>query len=148
MDDCRGEKLTGRIIQCVIHLHQTPGPGFLESVYRRALLIELRKQNLATEVEKEVVVFFDNQDVGRHRLDLLVEGQVILELKTVEALSRAHYAQVRSYLKATRLGIALLINFADDRADFRRVEPHDEISSISQISPSPVLTLLANQSGR
>jgi GxxExxY protein len=121
-DSYRGDRLTGRVIQCIIHVHQTLGPGFLESVYRRALLIELRKQDLTTEAEKEVVVYYDGRKVGRHRLDLLVEGQLILELKTVEALSKAHYAQVRSYLRATRLNVALLVNFADDRADFRRVE--------------------------
>ena len=113
-------QLTEHIIQCVIQVHQTLGPGFLESVYRRAMLFELRKQGLATEVEKEVVVLYDGHEVGRHRLDLLVEGQVILELKTVEGLSKAHYAQVRSYLKATGLEIALLVNFAGERADFPR----------------------------
>ncbi|HEX2165886.1 MAG TPA: GxxExxY protein [Longimicrobiales bacterium] len=96
-------KLTGRIIQCIIHVHQTLGPGFLESVYRRALVIELRKQKLTTEAEKEIGrsrkgnrVYYDGQEVGKHRLDLLVEGQVIVELKTAEALGKAHYAQVRS----------------------------------------------------
>jgi GxxExxY protein len=116
-----GEELTGRVIRCVIRVHQTLGPGFLENVYRRALLIELRKNGLATETEKEIVVYYDGQEVGKHRLDLLVEGQMILELKTVEALSKAHYAQVRSYLKATRLDTALLINFATALADFRRI---------------------------
>jgi GxxExxY protein len=116
------DRLTERVIQCIINVHQTLAPGFVERVYRRALLIELQKQNLNTEVEKEVVVYYHGQVVGRHRLDLLVDGQVILELKTVEALSKAHYAQVRSYLRATRLDVGLLVNFADDRADFRRVE--------------------------
>lgn len=117
-----GDELTGRVIQCIIHVHQTLGPGFVESVYRRALLIELGKQDLKTETEKAVVVYYDRQPVGKHRLDLLVEGRVIVELKTVDALSKAHYAQVRSYLRATRLSVALLVNFADDRADFRRIE--------------------------
>jgi GxxExxY protein len=67
------------------------------------------------------VIYHDGHEAG-HRLDLLVEQQVILELKTVEALSKAHYAQVRSYLEATRLELALLINFAGERADFRRIE--------------------------
>jgi GxxExxY protein len=116
------DTLTGRVIQCVIVVHQTLGPGFLESVYRRALLIELRKQNLATQAEKEVVVYYDGFEVGKHRLDLLVEGQVLVELKTVETLSKAHYAQVRSYLRATDLDMALLVNFAGHRADFRRIE--------------------------
>ena len=122
MNHFRGEKLTERIIECIIHVHQTIGPGFLETVYRNAMIIELRKRGLATEVEKEIVVCYDEQEVGRHRLDLLVEGQIILELKTVEALSKAHYAQVRSYLKAAKLRLAFLINFSDSLADFRRIE--------------------------
>ena len=118
----RSDELTGRVIQCIIRVHQTLGPGFLESIYHRALLIELRKQNLATDDEKEVMIYYDGHVVGRHVLDLLVEGQLILELKTVEFLGKAHYAQVRSYLKATRLDLALLVNFASDRADFRRIQ--------------------------
>ena len=118
----RGDRLTRRVIQCIIQVHQTLGPGFVESVYRRALLIELRKQDLATEAEKEVVIYYDGQKVGQHRLEFLVERQVIVELKAVEALSKAHYAQVRSYLRAARLDIALLVNFGTDRADYRRVE--------------------------
>lgn len=122
IDGYRSDKLTGRVIQCIIHVHQTLGPGFLENVYRRALLIELRKRDLTTEAEKEIVVYYDGQEVGKHRLDLLVEDQVIIELKTVEVLSKAHYAQVRSYLRAALLDVALLVNFADDHADFRRVQ--------------------------
>jgi GxxExxY protein len=121
-DGYRGDRLTRRVIQCIIQVHQTLGPGFLESVYRRALLIELRKRDLATETEKEVIIYYDGQTVGRHRVDLIVEGRVIVELKTVEALGKAHYAQLRSYLRATRLYKGLLVNFATDRADFRRVE--------------------------
>ena len=122
IDPVAGDRLTERVINCIIHVHQTLGPGFLESVYRRALIIELRKQGLVAEAEKEVIVYYDGERVGRHRLDFLVEQRLILELKTVESLSKAHYAQVRSYLKAARLDLALLINFADSRADFRRVE--------------------------
>ena len=116
------ETLTGSIIWCIIHVHQTLGPGFLEGVYRRALVIELQRLGLATEVEREVAVYYDGQEVGTHRLDLLVQKQVILELKTVEALNKVHYAQVRSYLKATGLRLALLVNFAQERAVFRRIE--------------------------
>jgi GxxExxY protein len=72
------------------------------------------------EVEKDIVVLYDGLEVGRHRLDILVEGRIIVELKTVEALSRAHYAQVRSYLGATGHPVALLVNVASDRADQHR----------------------------
>jgi len=117
-----GDRLTEAIIECIIKVHQTLGPGFLESVYRKALLIEMRKCNLGVQDEKEVIIYYDGEEVGRHRLDILVEGKVIVELKTVEELSKAHYAQVRSYLKATNLTVALLVNFAKEKADFRRIE--------------------------
>lgn len=114
-------ELTRRIIGCVIRVHQGLGPGFLENIYRRAMAIELRRAGLSIGVEREVVIYYQGEEVGRHRMDLIVEGQVILELKAVDALSKANYAQVRSYLKATGLQYALLVNFAGDRADFRRV---------------------------
>jgi GxxExxY protein len=116
------DQLSELIIACVIRVHQTLGPGFLESVYRRALLVELAKRGLLTEVEKEVIIYYDGVIVGRHRLDLVVEARVILELKAIESLSKAHYAQVRSYLKAARLRLALLINFAGHKADFGRID--------------------------
>ena len=114
--------LTQTIIEGIIQVHQTLGPGFLESIYRRSMVIELTKRQLTTETEKEIYIYYDGQQVGRHRLDLLVEGSVIVELKTVEQLSRAHYAQIRSYLKATGKRVALLVNFAKEKADFRRIE--------------------------
>ncbi len=77
---------------------------------------------LEAVTEKEVVIKYEGEEVGKHRLDILVEGKVILELKTVEMLSKAHYAQVRSYLKATGLKTAMLVNFSKERADFRRIE--------------------------
>ena len=116
------DKLTETIIECIIQVHQTLGPGFLESIYRKSLLIELRKRDLTVETEKEVTIYYDGQEVGKHRLDLLVAESRIIELKTVEALSKAHDAQVRSYLKATSLSVAILVNFAVERADFRRIE--------------------------
>jgi len=116
------DKRTELIIQSIIRVHQILGPGFLESIYRKALMIELRKQGLNVETEKEAVVYYEAEEVGRHRLDIVVGDRIIIELKTVEELSKAHYAQVRSYLKATGLKIGLLVNFAKEKADFRRIE--------------------------
>jgi GxxExxY protein len=104
--------LTHRIIEAIIKVHGVLGPGFVESVYRRALLIELRKRNLAVSTEVEVEIAYDGQVVGRHRLDLIVDNTFIVELKTVDGLAKAHYSQVRSYLRATGLPLALLVNFA------------------------------------
>ena len=115
-------ELTNTIIECIIKVHKTLGPGFLESIYRNALKIELQKRNLNVEMEREFLIYYDSQEVGCHRLDILVENRVILELKTVNGLDASHYAQVRSYLKATNRKLALLVNFSRERADFRRIE--------------------------
>ena len=116
------DSLTERIIPCIIKVHQTLGPGFLESIYRNALIIELDRFGLRAKMEKAIPVYYEGTEVGRHRLDILVEDVVILELKTVEHLGKSHYAQIRSYLKASGLKVGMLVNFAKDRADFRRVE--------------------------
>jgi GxxExxY protein len=115
-------EITEQIIKAVIKVHRTLGPGFLESVYQNSLLIELENQGLRIEAEKPIVVTYEGRPVGNHRLDLVVEERIIVELKAVEDLSQAHYAQLRSYLKASRLETGLLINFAKEKADFRRVE--------------------------
>jgi|SRR5688500_18565298 GxxExxY protein len=115
------DKITERIIGCSIRVHQALGPGFLENIYRRALMIELSSRGLFTEFEKEIPVYYREREVGKHRLDCLVEHVVVVELKTVERLSEAHYAQVRSYLKAAELEIALLINFSSESLDYRRI---------------------------
>jgi GxxExxY protein len=114
--------LTGRIIEAIIRVHQVLGPGFLESIYRNALCLEFAARGLRFDDEQEVVIYYEGHVVGRHRLDLIVEDEVILELKTVDDLSKSHYAQLRSYLKATGKRTGLLVNFASEKADFRRVD--------------------------
>ena len=114
--------LTETVIQSIIRVHQQLGPGFQESIYKNALIIELAKRSVSFETEKDVVVYYDGHVVGKHRIDVFVEGQLILELKTVDQLAGVHYAQARSYLKATGGELALLVNFAGEKADFRRVE--------------------------
>ncbi len=118
----RGDSLTETIIQCIIEVHRELGPGFLESVYRKALVIELQRNNLNVEEEKEIRIYYKEALVGTHRLDIVIENLVIIELKTVESLSKAHYAQIKSYLKASGCKIGLLVNLLNDKADFRRIE--------------------------
>lgn len=116
------EALTGKIIEAIIRVHQTLGPGFLESIYRNALVIELRRRDLLVDQEHEIPIDYEGILVGKHRLDLLVERRIVIELKTIEAFGKAHYAQLRSYLKAMGQHIGILVNFALEKADFRRVE--------------------------
>ncbi|MEK6622631.1 MAG: GxxExxY protein [Planctomycetota bacterium] len=116
------EELTDKVINACITVHKALGPGFLESIYHNALKIELGRRNLVVESEKEVKVKYLGIEVGTHRVDLLVEGEIVVELKTVEDLNKKYYAQVRSYLKALDKEIGLLVNFADFTIDVRRVE--------------------------
>ena len=115
-------EITEKIIKAIIRVHQSLGPGFLERIYHNALIIELTRQGLHVESEKQIEVYYESELVGTHRSDLLVENQVIVELKTVEELRGVHCAQLRSYLKAAELRAGLLVNLAKDRADYRRVE--------------------------
>ncbi|MFA5393192.1 MAG: GxxExxY protein [Candidatus Ratteibacteria bacterium] len=115
------EKLTGKIIECAIKVHKKLGPGFLESIYQAALPLELVKQGLKVETQKEIKVFYDGKEIGLHRIDLLVEGQVIIELKTVNDFDDSHLAQLLSYLKASGLKVGLLLNFAKAVLKIKRV---------------------------
>ena len=116
------EALTSKIIECVIKVHQVLGPGFLESIYRKALVLELRRAGLHVEFEKEVLVFYFEQEIGKHRLDLLIEKKIVVELKNVDFLHPRYYAQVKSYLRAAGCHVGLLVNFASNKAEFKRIE--------------------------
>ncbi|MGB0766946.1 MAG: GxxExxY protein [Phycisphaeraceae bacterium] len=105
------EALTQRIIGAAIEVHRSLGPGFLESIYETALEIELAKRGLKVDRQLAVTVYYDDQPVGLHRLDMLVEGLVVLELKAVKELDPVFFATVRSYLKAMHLKRGLLLNF-------------------------------------
>ncbi|MFZ1932908.1 MAG: GxxExxY protein [Thermoguttaceae bacterium] len=96
------DDLIHRAIGCMIEVHKQLGPGFLESVYRRAIAVELQEQGIPFETEKKVELRYKKKRVGVHRLDLLVADELVVELKTVDDLHKKHYAQVRSYLKAVR----------------------------------------------
>ncbi len=116
------EKLINKIIGCCIDVHKELGPGFLESIYHKALEIRFAEEEIKFESEKEISVSFHKKFVGLHRLDFLVEKEIVLELKTVKEIHKKYYAQVRSYLKAVNKDIGLLINFSDFKLDPRRVE--------------------------
>ena len=118
----RREDLTEKIISACISVHKELGPGFLEGIYHNALKVEFTRSKLFFESEKELKVYYRGVEVGIHKIDLLVEHEVIVELKTVEDLSKKYYAQVRSYLAALNKEVGLLINFSGYSVDIRRVE--------------------------
>jgi GxxExxY protein len=113
--------LSGRIIGAAIKVHETLGPGFLEAIYEEALCIELKCQGMSYERQLPVKLTYRDQAIGEHRLDLLVEGKVVVELKTVVAFDPIHFAIARSYLKATGQELALLLNFSTPTLSIKRV---------------------------
>ena len=104
------EALSGRILVAAIAVHKALGPGFLASVYQRAMEVALRHRELPFQKQQEIHIFFEEVEVGIHKLDLVV-GTEIVELKAVKGLEDVHFAQVKSYLKATGLHVGLLLNF-------------------------------------
>ena len=123
-ESCSAEEIckdtTFQIIAAVIEVHKTLGYGFLESVYEKALLKELRARGFQAELQKEINVYYKGDIVGVFYADILVNAQIILELKSAESFNKAHEAQILNYLKATGLKLGLLINFGREKAEYRR----------------------------
>lgn len=105
------KELTGKVIGAAIEVHRVLGPGYVESIYENALVHELQKSGLKVRQQVTVTVIYDGVVVGEHRIDLLVEEAVVLELKAIEELAPRHHAQAKSTLKAAKLQVALLMNF-------------------------------------
>jgi GxxExxY protein len=103
--------LANSVIGAAIEVHRHLGPGYLESVYEEALGIELSERKISFHRQYPISVVYKGKTVGEGKLDLLVENQLVVELKAVETLLPVHKAQVISYLKATNLHLGLLINF-------------------------------------
>jgi GxxExxY protein len=108
------EVLVTRTIGCAIRVHAALGPGYLEGLYQDAMSIELESEGLAFEREFATNVMYRGGPLRTQRLDLVVEGQIVVELKAVERLERIHQAQLLSYLKATGIRVGLLMNFHDE----------------------------------
>jgi len=114
------KELTEKILSAAFKVHNTLGPGYLESIYQNAMVVELRSFSLKCDTEKTVEIFYNNEKVGEHRLDLVINDKVIVELKAVSEFHPVHKAQIISYLKATRLKIALLLNFGTEKVEYKR----------------------------
>ena len=116
------EELTGKIIGAAIEVHRQLGPGFIESIYENALVYELRKRGLKVEQQLEAPVLYDgNVEVGKHRLDLLVESEIVVDLKAISELHDVHFAIVKSQLRAAKKKHGLLLNFAKVTLEVKRV---------------------------
>jgi GxxExxY protein len=113
--------LTEAIIGAAIEVQRKLGPGFLESIYERALCLELGKRNLRFLHQPDVQVFYDGEPIGKHRLDLIVDDTIIVELKATQGIEEAHFAVVRSYLRAAGKKHGLILNFGRVPLEIKRV---------------------------
>lgn len=113
--------LTEKIIRSAIEVHKNLGPGFLESIYENALIKELMHNGIKHESQKMVNVFYKGEKVGEHRIDLVVEGKIIVELKSIKSFEHIYRAQLISYLTATNIRLGLLINFGKTKIDIDRI---------------------------
>ena len=115
------EELTGKVIGCAITVHRELGPGFIESIYENALIIELRKSGFHINTQEECNVYYAGEKVGTHRYDLLVEQELLIELKATSTLHDIDFSRTRSYLKALNLRHGLILNFATMPLTIKRV---------------------------
>ena len=114
------EMLIRTVMECSKNIRRVLGPGYLESVYKNSMLVELNKRGLVYEIEKPISVYYENVLVGDFKADIVVEGVLILELKAVQSLHMAHEIQLVNYLTATGIDNGLLINFGSDELQFKR----------------------------
>jgi GxxExxY protein len=123
------EDITRRIIAAAMTVHSALGNGFQEVIYQRAMELEFPFHNLAFEREKEMPIFYREQQIGTRRADFFVEGCIMVELKAIIRLEDVHLAQAINYLEAYHMEIGLLINFGAKSLEYKRVHNNKLIQS-------------------
>lgn len=113
------QDITEKIIKAFYNVYNSLGYGFLERVYENAMMIELKSLNLNCEKQKQIKVFYKNENVGEYYADIIVEDKVIIELKAAEGIVDEHEHQLLNYLKATEIEVGLLLNFGK-KPQFKR----------------------------
>jgi GxxExxY protein len=114
------EDITHEIIGAAYKIFKVLGFGFLESVYKRAMMMELGKRGLKAEEEKALKVYYEDQVVGEFFVDLFVQDEIVVELKSVQALAKEHEVQLVNYLNGLRKEVGLLINFGPSGVQVKR----------------------------
>jgi GxxExxY protein len=121
MDDIVEKDLSYSIVKAAYEVFNGLGPGFAEDIYEEAMIVVLKKYGRMPEQQKRVDVYFQGVNLGFHKLDLVVDGRVILELKAVSEIAAIHKQQALAYLKATGLQLAIVINFGAGRLQVARI---------------------------
>lgn len=119
-DNMLYKELSYEVMSAVFEVHNVLGSGFLEKIYENALIAELLLRGIGAEAQKPLVVQYKGRNVGSYCADIVVNGQILLELKAVESLNKTHEAQVLNYLRSTGLKLGILINFGKERVESKR----------------------------
>lgn len=114
------DSLIRMVMDCAVLIRRQLGPGYLESVYKNAMIVELQKHGLSYEIEMPINVYYDNILVGEFKADIVVEKMLVIELKAVNSLHVAHEVQLVNYLTSTGIDNGLLINFGAEQLQFKR----------------------------
>ncbi len=125
--------VTDNILNAFFKVYNQLGFGFSEKVYENALVIELSKHGLLSEVQKEIHVYYESAVIGEYVVDVLVDKKVILELKAVKRISDDHHAQLLNYLKASTIEVGLLLNFGLKPEYIRKVFDNNRKGNLSWI---------------
>lgn len=110
------------------------GPGFLEKIYKRAVIDELEKEQIPFATEKKFAIRYNNKIIGYNLIDLIVYNNIVVELKAVNNLEKFHTSQVLAYLKATGLKLGLLVNFGAERLEVKRIISTDSANRVNKRS--------------
>jgi len=121
MNNILYKDLSYQIIGLAMKVHRKLGYGFLEKVYENSLMIFFRREGIRSEQRYPIKVYFEGEVVGNYVADILIEDKIIIELKCVEKTNNIHKAQALNYLKATRMRLAIILNFAKDKLQYQRL---------------------------
>lgn len=121
MNNILYQDLSYQIIGLAMEVHRKLGYGFLEKVYENSLMILLKREGIRSEQQYPIKVYFEGEVVGNYVADILIEDKIVIGLKCVEKISNIHKAQALNYLKATRMRLAIILNFAKDKLQYERL---------------------------
>ncbi len=115
------KELSYKIIELALEVHNELGCGFLEKVYENAMMVLLDREKIPARQQTPADVYFQGKVIGQYFADILVDSKVILELKTVDAITNVHIAQILNYLRATGIKLGLVLNFAKPKFEYKRL---------------------------
>lgn len=121
MDIAQINELSHRVLGAAIKVHKALGPGFTERIYANAVAYEFEEQQVQFTREHVIKVKYEGKSVGDHRLDFLIEDELVLEIKSVYEINNFHMAQILSYLRATNKKLGLILNFSRPKLQIKRV---------------------------